>query len=74
MSTSLVTCEQHGDEVVVVYNNNHSRSMNCPLCEAEAKVQDLQNQLGDVTDERDDLQKQVDDWSDGLAESMRISS
>jgi hypothetical protein len=74
MSTSLVTCEQHGDEVVVVYGNNYSRNKNCPLREAEAKAQDLQNQLGDVTDERDDLQKQVDDWSDGLAESMRISS
>ena len=74
MSTALMTCEEHGDEVVVVYGNNYSRTKNCPLCDTETKVADLEKQVEDLTDERDDLEKQVEDLSDGLAESMRIPS
>lgn len=46
----------HGSSVVVAYEGP-----GCPLCGAEGEIEELQNALEEMKDERDKLQGELDD-------------
>jgi hypothetical protein len=52
-------CTEHGN-TVVVYPSDY-RSERCPLCVAEAEIDDLKQQVEDLEAERDSLASEVDD-------------
>ncbi len=59
---ALNTCINHQNgRAVVIHQGNGA----CPLCTAEATIEDLKQQVEDLEGERDSLQLEVDALGDG---------
>lgn len=58
---SLLTCEDHGDSVVVWEGGLNNR-ISCPVCDI---VEDWESKVNACEAENDDLQSQLDDALSG---------
>lgn len=65
---SIQTCTKHqqwinghNDEMIVVYQANVISFQPCPLCSANSEIEQLKQDIEDLTAERDSLQAQVSD-------------
>lgn len=56
----MKACENHSDGIMVYSGRD------CPLCQAQSKVDDLTDAVGDANDKIDDLTAKLGDANDKL--------
>jgi hypothetical protein len=59
-------CQEHGDFTIVIFGVTYEHREYCPFCElikdneeALAKIEKLEEQVVDLTDENDDLKSEI---------------
>ena len=69
------TCENHGDNVVVVYQSRHGlMSMGCPLCDAESQIDTWEKENEELKTSNSELEKTVSIQEEELKHAAQIAA